>query len=122
MAKILVVDDEPAFLMMLKTVLQNYGHEVTPLSSSKEALVQLRGAGDKLPDLLILDLMMPGMDGFTFLSALQQEGLAPDLPIIFISAKSGAKDVVLTYPNVSAFLEKPIELAVLKAAVEKALV
>ena len=80
--KVLVVDDEPNIVELLTVSLKFQGFEVFSANSGTEAL---RVAREVNPDAYIMDVMMPGMDGFELLGKLRQEGL--DGPVLYLTAK-----------------------------------
>ena len=84
LAKVLVVDDEPNIVELLTVSLKFQNFEVYSANSGNEAL---RIAREVNPDAYILDVMMPGMDGFELLAKLRQEGL--DGPVLYLTAKDG---------------------------------
>lgn len=84
LAKVLVVDDEPNIVELLTVSLKFQNFEVYSANSGNEAL---RVAREVNPDAYILDVMMPGMDGFELLGKLRQEGL--DGPVLYLTAKDG---------------------------------
>ena len=84
LAKVLVVDDEPNIVELLTVSLKFQNFEVFSANSGHEAL---RVAREVHPDAYILDVMMPGMDGFELLGKLRQEGL--DGPVLYLTAKDG---------------------------------
>lgn len=84
LAKVLVVDDEPNIVELLTVSLKFQNFEVYSANSGNEAL---RIAREVSPDAYILDVMMPGMDGFELLGKLRQEGL--DGPVLYLTAKDG---------------------------------
>lgn len=84
LAKVLVVDDEPNIVELLTVSLKFQDFEVFSANSGNEAL---RIAREVNPDAYILDVMMPGMDGFELLGKLRQEGL--DGPVLYLTAKDG---------------------------------
>ena len=84
LAKVLVVDDEPNIVELLTVSLKFQNFEVFSANSGNEAL---RIAREANPDAYILDVMMPGMDGFELLGKLRQEGL--DGPVLYLTAKDG---------------------------------
>ncbi|MFW5836441.1 MAG: hybrid sensor histidine kinase/response regulator [Desulfovibrionaceae bacterium] len=86
---VLVVDDEPANISILAGLLKD-GHRVLAAKSGEEAL--RRAAGDPRPDLILLDVMMPGMDGFEVLRRLKCDPGLHDVPVIFITALSHEQD------------------------------
>lgn len=81
--RILVVDDQPANLRVVGTLLQRHGYAVLPAASGPEAL-ELAVA--QVPDLMLLDMMMPGMDGFELLRQLRQQPGLQAVPVIFLTA------------------------------------
>ena len=85
--KVLVVDDEPNIVELITVSLKFQGFEVESANSGQEALTIAR---EYRPDAYILDVMMPGMDGFELLGKLRQEGL--DGPVLFLTAKDAVED------------------------------
>jgi len=85
--KILVVDDEPNIVELLNVSLKFQGFEVVSANSGQEAITLAR---EVRPDAFILDVMMPGMDGFELLSKLRDEGL--DGPVLYLTAKDAVED------------------------------
>jgi two-component system OmpR family response regulator len=88
-ARLLVVDDEPNIVDLLATSLRFAGFEVATASNGSEAL---RVASSFKPDLLVLDVMMPGLDGFTVVRRLRQDGMRA--PVVFLTAKDATEDKV----------------------------
>ena len=85
--KVLVVDDEPNIVDLLTVSLKFQGFDVVTADSGQEAL---KLAHEHKPDAYILDVMMPGMDGFELLSKLRADGL--DAPVLFLTAKEAVED------------------------------
>lgn len=83
MKKILVVDDDPHHLLLLKLRLSNSGYEVITAKSAKEAMEKLEEVS---PDLIIADILMPEIDGFKFCKMTREKEKYKDLPFIFLSA------------------------------------
>lgn len=82
-ARVLVVDDQAANLQVLGTMLGQEGYEVVPASDGPTALKRL---GLRVPDLILLDVLMPGMDGVEVCQRIRQEPDWRDIPVIFLSA------------------------------------
>jgi two-component system, OmpR family, alkaline phosphatase synthesis response regulator PhoP len=109
MNKILIVDDSEVNLLLLQTIFENDNNiEVEIISDSTKALSRLR---EGLHNILILDLMMPVIDGFQILEQLKTDPDLMRIPIIVVSAKNDIKtvDKVMEY-KVDAFFNKPIIL------------
>ena len=83
MALILAVDDEPSILRLVTATLEAKGHEVLTADNGIEALAAAR---TRKPDLILLDIMMPGMDGNEVRKRLQADAATKDIPIIHLSA------------------------------------
>lgn len=83
MARILVVDDEPSILRLVTATLEPKGYEVITVDNGVEALVLARS---KHPDLILLDIMMPSMDGNEVRKRLQADAATKDIPIVHLSA------------------------------------
>jgi two-component system OmpR family response regulator len=88
-ARLLVVDDEPNILELLSASLRYAGFEVATAPDGNEAL---RVANSFKPDLLLLDVMMPGIDGFEVVRRLRQEGR--QIPVLFLTAKDSTEDKI----------------------------
>ena len=91
MKKILVVDDEDDILQFLKLVLQEKGYGVATASGGHEALTR---AQLEKPDLILLDIMMPQMDGWEVLKLLRVDPETARIPVAMLSARTEAKDRV----------------------------
>jgi DNA-binding response OmpR family regulator len=89
--KILVVDDEADILHFLELVLKERGYEVVTAASGREALAEARAHS---PDLMLLDIMMPQMDGWEVLRLLRIDPATAGVPVAMISARTDAKDRV----------------------------
>ena len=81
--RILVVDDQPANLRVVGTLLQRHGYEIQPAATGHEALALAQA---QVPDLMLLDMMMPGMDGFELLRQLRTHAALQAVPVIFLTA------------------------------------
>jgi len=106
MKHVMVIDDERDILTCLDEVLTSEGYRVTGVVSGAEALDLLP---EDPPDLVILDLRMPGMNGLEVLQAMRRTH--PDLPVVVCSALGSYRnDFDILSGNVSAFLDKPMDL------------
>lgn len=91
---ILVVDDTPANLRLLAGMLTEQGYKVRPAPNGKLALAAARAAP---PDLILLDINMPGMNGYEVCAALKDDPLTRDIPVIFISALDQTEDKIKAF-------------------------
>ena len=87
---VLVVDDEPTARSMLRLILVRAGFDVREAKDGYEALEQVELI---IPDLMLLDIMMPGMDGFAVCQTLREQESTADLPIIMLSARADPESV-----------------------------
>ena len=115
-ADILVVDDIPENLKLLKDLLTEQGFKVRPASSGEDAL---EAVDQRKPDLILLDIKMPGMDGYEVCSALKKNTNTQDIPIIFISALNDAAAKVRCFEvGGSDYITKPFQASEVLARVE----
>ncbi|WP_426129087.1 EAL domain-containing response regulator [Pseudomonas sp. DWP1b1] len=107
MATLLIVDDEPQVRKLLETLLHHEGYQTVSASSGEEAL---QVVAQQAPDLILLDIMMPGMDGYEVASQLKSDDVTAGIPIIMLSALSdpGARVSGLE-SGAEEFISKPIE-------------
>lgn len=113
---ILVVDDTPQNLRLLVTILQKQGYEVRPVPNGKLALSGARGF---LPDLILLDIMMPEMDGYEVCSQLKADERTKNIPVIFISAIDEVVDKVKAFEVGGVdYITKPFQVEEVLARVE----
>ena len=87
--KILVIEDDPATLRLMDYTLRHEGYQVLKASNGLEGM---RKVQDEEPDLIILDVMLPGMDGFEICHRLRSEPDTAQLPILMLSAKAQTTD------------------------------
>ena len=106
-ARILIVDDEPNNLKVLHTLLTENGYHVHALRDSRSTMA---AAEDLLPDLILLDINMPYMNGYDVCDALKRHSDTADIPIIFISARSEQHDIVKGFEaGGQDYITKPIQ-------------
>ena len=105
MKKILLVDDEEDILEFLKYNLEQENFEVLASTNGEDALKQI----SKNPDLIVLDIMMPEIDGFELYELIKKNKESQDIPIIFLTAKSGETDEIKGLNlGASDYIQKPI--------------
>ena len=117
---ILVVDDTPEHLRLLVGVLSEKGYEVRPVTNGKFALL-----ATKLnpPDLILLDIMMPGMDGYEVCTHLKADAQTQKIPVIFLSAINEVLDKVKAFEIGGVdYITKPFHVEEVLARVETHLV
>src|SRR4030088_2707689 len=88
---VLVVDDVPDNVDILQMRLESQGYEVITAGDGEAALAIVR---DKLPDLVLLDIMMPKLDGIATVKQLKADAALPFIPVILVTARADAKDVI----------------------------
>jgi len=117
MKKVLVADDKAPGRELLRAVLEQSGHAVYEASDGIEAL---RGARELLPDLIILDLHMPMLDGFGVLQELRRDRSFAATPIVALtaSAMQGDRERALT-AGFTSYIAKPISLIALRGEIER---
>jgi len=102
---IMVVDDNPDIITIVKTILEGKGYSVFSASSGAELLNMLKG---QKPDLIILDIMMPEMDGLEVLSRLKAVSETATIPVILLTAKVQYEDVLGGYKlGADYYITKP---------------
>jgi DNA-binding response OmpR family regulator len=106
--KILVVDDDPAMTTLLTKVLQEHDFEVKAVNEAVEGLEYAMG---HKPDLIILDVMMPIVNGFNFCRLIKQEQDQKDIPILLLTARDQLKDIEIGLEmGAEAYLTKPLNV------------
>ena len=107
MKRILVVDDEPDFVEMIKMRLEANAYEVVTASDGEEGI---KLAEAEHPNLILLDVMMPGMDGFAVLRKLRNTPSTQDITIVMLTAKRESKSIMSACDRGAAdYLIKPCE-------------
>ncbi len=120
MAKIMVIDDDPSTLFLMReTFAVSEGHTVQTFADADRALEALKSGGD-LPGVVVLDVMLPGMDGLTFARTLAADPALKEVPLVVISADPQKAPQFQGLSNVRAFFKKPCVLEELRQAVGKA--
>jgi DNA-binding response OmpR family regulator len=114
MARILVVDDEPDVLLLCRVNLQHAGHEVLEASDGERGLAL---AFAEVPDAIVLDLMLPLMDGYGVLDRLLEDDRTRGIPVLVLTAKAQREDRVRCWEQgASEYMVKPFSPAALSAA------
>jgi two-component system, cell cycle response regulator DivK len=114
--RILVVEDNPLNLKLVREVLSFADYEVIEAQSGEEGL---RAAQEKPPDLVLMDLQLPGIDGTETLRRLRQETLGPDVPVVAVTAFAMAEDKErASRAGFDGYIEKPISVRALPGQIE----
>jgi adenylate cyclase len=117
--RILIVDDQPMNVDILQTRLRVHGYELLAAYDGEEALTK---AKTDLPDLILLDIMMPKMDGIEVCQHLKADISLPFMPIIMVTAKVDTQDVVAGLEaGADEYLAKPVDQTALVARVKSML-
>src|ERR687898_47339 len=112
-ARILVVDDVPDNVEILRMRLGSLGYEVVVAEDGERALAKI---STELPDLVLLDIMMPKIDGLEVVRRMKADASLPFIPVILVTAKAGQKDVIAGLDaGGDDYLTKPIDHGALVA-------
>ena len=115
--KVLVVDDDDRVREMIEFRLTLFGYEVVQATNGQEGLVAVRR---EQPDLVLLDVMMPELDGFQVCRRLKQDEATKGIPVVMLTPKAEAKDVTRAFESgADDYVVKPYDPAVLQAKVKK---
>lgn len=106
MANILVIDDSPTDVRVFTTLLERAGHQVVAVSSAEEGIERVHA---DLPDLIIMDVIMPGMNGFQATRTLTRDPTTGGVPVVMITTKAMETDRVWGLrQGARAFITKPV--------------
>ncbi len=106
MANILIIDDSPTDVQVFTTLLERAGHQVAAVHSAEEGIERVRV---QLPDVVIMDVIMPGMNGFQATRTLTRDPATAKVPIVIITTKSMETDRVWGLrQGARAFITKPV--------------
>ena len=116
---LLLVDDDPNLILLVKDYLVFRGFEVLTAENGREALEIL---AEKVPDMIVCDVMMPEMDGYTFVRHVREDSRTNWVPVLFLSAKGQSQDRVKGLnTGADVYMVKPFEPEELVAQVESSL-
>jgi two-component system cell cycle response regulator DivK len=119
MAKILVVEDNPANMKLTSLLLRNAGHSVLPAVDAETALRLARG---EQPALILMDIQLPGMDGLTATTILKQDPATASIPVIALSALAMKADEERSQTaGCDAYIVKPLRYRELYVVLERLL-
>jgi DNA-binding response OmpR family regulator len=115
--KVLVVDDEPEMLSLVKYTLERADFEVYTCDNGRHAwdeIIKIK------PELLVLDVMLPGIDGYSLQLKISQDPQTKDMPIIVLTALEPSKTLFQKFPQVVGFMTKPFKTEDLLQAAQSA--
>ena len=115
--KVLVIDDEPEMLNLVKFTLEHGGFEVATCDNGRLAWDSIN---KNKPDLLILDVMLPGIDGYSLQLKIAKDPATKNMPIIVLTALEPSKTLFQKFPQVVGFMTKPFKTDELLEAAQSA--
>jgi twitching motility two-component system response regulator PilH len=119
MAKVLIVDDSETQLFSLTKIVEGAGHQVVTATNGEEGVEK---ALAELPDLILMDVVMPGLNGFQATRKISKEKTTGDIPVIFVTTKDQETDRIWGMrQGASAYITKPVDKNALLDAMNKAL-
>ena len=119
MAKILVVDDSQAHLYALRKILENAKHEVITAEDGDEGVEK---AASEHPDLILMDVVMPGLNGFQATRKIARNPATAGIPVIFVTTKDQETDKIWGLrQGAAAYITKPVDKGVLLSSISEAL-
>lgn len=118
MPRIMIVDDDPEISSLLQYTMESAGHIVKVCDNGRDVVNMLK---EFKPDLMILDVMLPGIDGYTLATSISEDPELARIPIIVLSALEPSKGLFTKFNQVAAFLTKPFNTDDLLDAINNAL-
>jgi len=117
--KILIVDDNPDLTAVLKVRLEAFGYKVVTADNGHKCLEKVR---EEKPDLILLDILMPSMDGFQTLKELKEDAKTKSIPVIMLTAKDQLSDVAKANDlGARDYIVKPFDYRVMLEKIKKVL-
>lgn len=119
MAKILIVDDSETHLYSLSKIVEEEGHEVITATTGEEGI---EAANSHVPDLILMDVVMPGLNGFQATRKISKNSATSNIPVIFVTTKNQETDRIWGMrQGASAYLTKPVDKKALISAINESL-
>lgn len=117
MAKVLIVDDSQLYRFKLRKLVEANGHQVLTVHSGEDALDLAR---TEMPDVILMDIIMPGMSGYEAKRLLGRDPDTGEIPVIFVSSKSADSDKVWGLRlGAAGYVTKPVNPAVLDSTIDE---
>ncbi len=114
--RILIVEDEPSIVELLTLVLSREGYELATCQTGRDAISKMK---EFHPHLVLLDVMLPGLDGAGIVKIMSQDETLVNIPVLITSALVESQKIFQPYPQVKGFCSKPFVLTDLVAQVKK---
>ncbi len=119
MARVLIVDDSPTETHKMSTILSKHGHEVLTAESGEEGVAK---AKETLPDVVLMDIVMPGLNGFQATRQLSKHDQTSHIPVIIVTTKDQETDRLWGQrQGAKGYLTKPVDGPVLLNAIDEVL-
>jgi twitching motility two-component system response regulator PilH len=119
MSKVLIVDDSPSQLFSLTRIVREAGHEAVTAESGEQAIAL---AADERPGVILMDIVMPGMNGYQAKRDLGRCKLTKNIPVIFVSSKDGEADRAWGLrQGACEYVTKPVDPNTLLTAISEAM-
>ena len=119
MAKILVVDDSPTEIHLIKAMLESYGHEVLEAGNGEQGVMI---ATRDLPDLVLMDIVMPGLNGFQATRQISRNNRTKHIPVVIVTTKDQETERVWgKRQGARGYLLKPLQASVLLDTIDSLL-
>jgi len=118
MKKVLIVEDNLVLLELMENLLSKADFEV---AAERDGLESLRAVARFAPDMIVLDAVLPGMDGLTIQRKLEEDPLTRHIPILLISGNAQLEQAFVDKANVAGFIQKPFSPAELVSKVRETL-
>jgi len=119
MAKVLIVDDSESQLYALTKIVEGAGHEVITAENGEKGVEK---ALAEIPDLILMDVVMPGLNGFQATRKISKDNSTAHIPVIFVTTKDQETDRIWGMrQGASAYITKPVDKAILLSAMQKAM-
>ena len=117
MAKVLIVDDSQIYRFKLRKLVEAKGHEALTANNGEEALQQAR---EEQPDVILMDIVMPGMSGYEAKRSLARDPSTTQIPVIFVSSRSADSDKIWGMRlGAAGYVTKPVSQGQLDLAIDK---
>lgn len=116
--QVLVVEDEPLTSAMIQRMLSSAGYEPIPAVSGKQVVERLRNP--RLPDLILMDVMLPDIDGFRILERIRSHKVIGDIPVVMVSGQADMQDITRGFmAGADGYVTKPTTRKALLSVIEQ---